>query len=50
MLHTSIEGSKSMTDIDFIAAITALDKALIVHENTTPKSVPRNTLKQDFST
>ena len=50
MLHTSIERSKSMTDIDFIAAITALDKALIVHENTTPKLVPRNTLKQDFST
>ena len=46
MLHTSIERSKSMTDIDFIAA---LDKALIVHENTTPKLVPRNTLKQDSS-
>ena len=37
MLHTSIERSKPMTDIDFIAAITMLDRVLIMHENTTPK-------------
>ena len=45
MLHTSIERSKSMTDINFIAAITALDRALIVHENTTSTSVNRSTFE-----